>query len=460
MKNQPNPSLPWKDYEKFAFRFVFIFFILFIVLLDWSVNPILSQLYYYGPLSTVLDASISWLGEHFFQIPRLIISPYDGEHNDRTYVYLLYFLIASLALVGTVVWSLLDRKRTTYQQLYYWLTTIIRYYLAFTLFLFALEKFFKMQFPDLGYYTLTEQVGDMSPMHLAWAFFSYSYGYNIFMGIAECAALLLLFRRTTTFGAILTMGALANIVAVNFNYDVHAKMYPLALFVMASFLLLRDAHRILRFFFSGQAVSLPRIKAPVFQKRWMNTSKTIVKYLVIGFFLMYQVKEYFDYQKFMQENLNAKSKFSGLYDIESFVVNKDTLTQNNPLRWRQIIIGDKMADAIRFQKDSTAFINVQPDKKEIVIYGNLTDLSFKEQQIYNEKGMSDDTWIKMDSILVNHKLVDRFRFELSDSNTMKLRGIIRNDSVYITAKRSPINIEDFRLMKRRFHWINEASYFY
>lgn len=173
----------WNVYQKFAFRFVFIFFILFIVLLDWSVNSILSYIYYEGHLAEFLDLVISWTGKHLFQIPYTIISPYDGQHNDRAYIYLLYFIMVIVGVLGAIIWSVLDRKRTNYQTFYYWLTVIVRYYLAFTLFVFALEKFFKMQFPDLGYYTLTEPLGDMSPMSLAWAFFGYSYGYNVFMGL-------------------------------------------------------------------------------------------------------------------------------------------------------------------------------------------------------------------------------------------------------------------------------------
>jgi len=235
MENLSAQTLPWNVYQKIAFRFIFIFFILFIVLLDWSVNIILSYIYYNGYLSNFLDIVISWTGKHLFHISYTIISPYDGQHHDRTYIYLLYFTIAVIAALGAIIWSVLDRKRPNYQTLYYWLTAIVRYYLAFTLFIFALEKFFKMQFPDLGFYTLTEPLGDMSPMNLAWAFFGYSYGYNVYIGIAESAALFLLFRRTMTFGAILTVVTLANVIVVNYNYDVHAKMYPTALFVMAFF---------------------------------------------------------------------------------------------------------------------------------------------------------------------------------------------------------------------------------
>jgi hypothetical protein len=51
----------------------------------------------------------------------------------------LYGIMAVAALVGTTMWSALDRHRPHYGTLYYWLTTIVRYYLAFTLFLFVLE---------------------------------------------------------------------------------------------------------------------------------------------------------------------------------------------------------------------------------------------------------------------------------------------------------------------------------
>nr|WP_299384194.1 hypothetical protein [Allomuricauda sp.] len=450
----------WKGHQKIAFRFAFIFFILFIVFLDWSVNPLLSKLYYYGPLSTILDGIIPWIGKELFDIPYLIVSPYDGQHHDRTYVYLLYFTMAVVAAIGAAVWSLLDRKRPNYQVLYYWLTVLVRYYLAFTMFLFALEKFFKMQFPDLGYYTLTERVGDMSPMHLAWAFFGYSYTYNIFMGIAESAALLLLFRRTTTLGALLTLITLSNVIAVNFSYDVHAKMYPTALGIMALFLLLRDGHRIIQFFLTGKAVSLPVIKAPVFQKKWMTISKIGLKTLVIGYFLIFLVNDYIDYRSRSEARQDAKSSYAGLYDVTWFVVNKDTLAQDDPSRWNQLILGDRVLEAVRFQADSTAYISVLADKNQIIVYGDRNDLAVKTQEIYNEKGLSDETWMNMDATLVARQIASSFQFKLTDSNTLMLNGMIKNDSVLITAKRKHINIEEFRLMRRRFHWINEVDYFY
>lgn len=450
----------WKAYQKIGFRFAFICFLLFILLMDWSVNPILSQLYYYGPLSTLLDNLVTWVGQDLLGISDIIISPYDGEHNDRTYVYLLYTIITVIAVIGSFVWSLVDKKRQNYQQAYYWLTAIIRYYLAFTMFLFALEKFFKTQFPDLGYYTLTERVGDMSPMHLAWAFFGYSYTYNIFMGLAESAALLLLFRRTTTLGALLTMATLSNVIVVNYNFDVHAKMYPTALFLMAFFLILRDVKRIVEFFTSQKPVSLPAIKAPKFKQRWMSKAKIILKCAVIGYFMIYLIYDYTNYNKSINEDTSMKAKYLGIYDVNSFVINNDTLSMSDPARWNQIIIGDQLLEAIRFQEDSLAYIKTLAEKNEIIVYGDPIELAVKMQEIYNEKGLSDTTWMQMDSILVNRQIAGRFRFEIINDSIVHLEGSIKNDSIYLVAKRNGKAINSFRLMKRRFHWINETSYFY
>ena len=223
--------------------------------------------------------------------------------------------------------------------------------------------------------------------------------------------------------------------------------------------MLRDADRLIRFFFTGQAISLPVIKAPVFKKRWMNISKTALKFLVIGYFIIFPVKDYFGYKKTSEERSKAKSKISGVYDVVSFVANKDTLSMENPLRWNELIIGDRMIEGVRLRGDSIAFLYVSVDKKEIIVSENQTDLFAKMQEIHNEQGIN--IWdSKMDSILIGRQIESSLNFELPDSATLKLRGIIKNDSVFITAKRKPIDIKNFRLMKSRFHWITEASYIY
>lgn len=456
MENLLAQLSPWNLYKRIAFRFAFIFFMLFIILLDWSVNPVFSFFYYEGNLAQVLDGIVAWLGKHLFQISYTIISPYDAQHNDRTYVYLLYFAMAAMAAIGTILWSVLDRKRTNYETAYYWLTTIIRYYLAFTLFLFALEKFFKMQFPDLGLYTLTEPVGNLSPMSLAWAFFGHSYSYNIVIGIAESAALLLLFRRTMVFGAILTLGTLFNVIIVNFSYDVHAKMYPTVLFVMAFFLVLPYVGRFIKFFFTNQATSLPPIQAPVFRKRWVRISKSVFKFLLIGGVIVFFINDYvMSKQRRENREMNkSQAGISGIFDVTSFVVDKDTLEAGSQQRWSQIIIGGSR-ERIRLQGDSVAYMFVSVADRELLVYKSPKDLSANEQEVFNEYGFSQRTSSMLDSILVSRQVMSKFQFTVVDSATLVLRGTIDHNPVSIEAKKRSVRREDFRLIKNDFHWITE-----
>ncbi len=456
MVRSSSEVLAWSMPKMVAFRFAFIFFILFIIFLDWSVNPFLPWFYYEGGHAEFLDATIAWVGKNIFNVSYTIISPYDAQHDDRTYIYLLYFTMGAVALLGTIIWTVSDRGRENYEVLYYWLTVIVRYYLAFTLFLFALEKFFKMQFPDLGYYVLSEPVGNLSPMSLAWAFFGYSYSYNVFIGIAESAALLLLFRRTTTLGALVTLATLANVMVVNYSYDVHAKMYPTALFIMTLFLLLPQLGRLFWFFLTSQPTSLQVMDVPLFEKRWMNVSKLVVKVCLIGYVIIFSVKDYVGYMQRRDsgERSKAQSGLPGVYDVNTFVVDTDTLSNEDQLRWREIIIGGAL-ERVRLKGDSVVYADVSLSTREILVYGDRLELATNEQEVYNDLGLTESTYMNMDSVLVARQIKSRFHFALTDGATLQLKGKVNGDSVFITAKRRPMKVEDFRLMKARFHWITE-----
>ncbi len=452
---QTTLKLSWNIFQKISFRFISIFFILFIAFLDFYSNIFTDILYGEAQLYKLSDQAVYWVDKNLFQIPYTIIKPVVGDHSDSTYIYLLYFTMLAIAAVGAIIWSLLDRKRLNYNTLYYWLTVILRYYLAITLFSFALEKFFKAQFPDLGLYRLTETFGEMSPMGMTYAFYGYSKGYNIFMGIIESAALLLLFRRTMTFGALLTLAALANVMAINYNYDLHAKMYPTVMFMMTLFLLLPYVKRLVQFFFSTQATSLPTMEAPVFKKGWMNISTVVFKYLVIGFHIISLTTMYWNGNTEKENRAAANAKFYGVYEVETYIVNNDTLSPENTMRWKQFVIGDWL-QRVRFPNDSIAFMNVSIPKKEILVYRDRIELETSKNQIYDEYGED----VNMDSMLVAKHLKSKFLFELVDSTTLKLNGTIDTDSVFITAKRKPLDPNDFRLMKRGFHWITEVPYVY
>ena len=74
---------------------------------------------------------------------------------------------------------------------------------------------------DIG--TLIEPYGQFSPMGVLWSFMGMSRAYTVFSGIVEITGcVLLVFRRTTMLGAMVSAVALLNVVVLNFSYDIGA----------------------------------------------------------------------------------------------------------------------------------------------------------------------------------------------------------------------------------------------
>jgi len=449
MENMTQTISPWTFFQKLSLRFAFIFTVLFIFLLDWYSNAFSLGVFYLGKLNKILDPVIFWVGDKFFGVDYPILTPTPGNHSDSTFIYILYFTMFVLAIIGAIVWSLLDRKRKNLDTLYYWQRVIVRYFLAINLFAFALEKFFKAQFPDLSFYQLSEPLGDMTPMSLAWAFFGYSYGYNIFMGIAESAALLLLFRRTTTLGALLTAAAMANVAAVNISYDIHAKLYASMMFIMAVFLLLPNIKQLYQFFLTKMAVSLPVEYAPSFNKRWKNITLKVFKWVVIVSHITYLINDYWGFHQRRQSR--TASELYGVYDVQSFVVNQDTLMADDPLRWKQLVF-DGRRNAVRLQGDSVAFAFTDYDEKRFFVYEDEVQLMLQVQEIYLEQG----NFNKIDSILIEKQAGLALYYALTDSINVNFKGKFQNDSLFISAKRRPLEIKDFRLMRSKINRVTEV----
>jgi hypothetical protein len=453
MEKSQDTSLNWSLPKKLSFRFSFIYFVLFITFLDWyglRITAILFEILY---LDKLLETFIPWIGLHIFRIEYPITSPTFGNHSDSTFIYIQYCVTIVVAFVGALSWGFFDSKRFNYDKLYYGLTVLIRYYLAANLFAFALEKFFKTQFGDLNFYQLTQPVGDMTPMSLAWAFFGHSYPYNFFMGVAESAGLLLLFRRTTPFGAMVTVAAMANVVAVNISYDVHAKVFTSMLLVMALFLLLPHLQRIFQFFFTGAAVSLPIQQAPVFQKRWKNRTILVLKVLIITFELLPALLWYAG----APERRAAKetTPLRGVYEVTDFVVNQDTASLEDPRRWEEVVL-EGWWTSVRYKGDSIAFADLSLDKKEIVVFGDRTALSLQEKSIQQELGNE----VALDSVLITRKVKIPFRFETRDSIHITFKGQLGQDSIFVYTKKKPLEINNFRLNRSKINVITEVPYIY
>jgi hypothetical protein len=142
---------------------------------------------------------------------------------------------------------------------------------------YGLAKVFCVQFPAPSNVTLLKSFGETPPMDLLWILMGASRGYQIVSGLAEVlGAVLLVFRRTTTLGALVLVGVLANVVALNVFYDVPVKIYSGTLLLTALFLLLPEARRLATFFVSNSAVG-PRDDVTLFSSPRGRLVATIAK---------------------------------------------------------------------------------------------------------------------------------------------------------------------------------------
>jgi uncharacterized membrane protein YphA (DoxX/SURF4 family) len=165
--------------------------------------------------------------------------------GDTTFHYVQVLCFLLIAATVTLIWSIVDRRRTGYHRLYLGLRVLVRIILGGTLISYGAAKVIQTQFPPPQLNRLLQPVGEMSPMGLLWTFMGASPPYNVFTGASEMLAGVLLFFPTTTLvGALLAMAVMTQVVALNFCYDVPVKLFSTHLLAESIFLVAPDARRL------------------------------------------------------------------------------------------------------------------------------------------------------------------------------------------------------------------------
>ncbi len=417
--------LNWSPAQKIAFRFFALLFVLYIFFNPNGVLPYTDTLseYYLVPFHWL----VPWIGKHVLHLPKPITVFTNGS-GDTTYDYVTLLLLAFFAALGAAIWSATGRNTKNYNKLFYWLTVVIRYYAAITMVSYGAFKVIKLQFPSPSLGRLQEPLGDMTPMGLAWTYLGYSTGFNYFAGIAELAAgILLFFRKTTTLGAILLLVVAGNIMAINYCFDVPVKLLATTLVAMSIFILARDTQRLINFFFRNQDARPSNLTPHRFNARWKNITLTVAKYVLI----IYTIAGTFfgAIQSAAQYGEGAKKPpLYGIYKVESFVLNKDTLPPltTDTTRWAKMTVSYPDGAQIKLMNDTTKYYAFKPDtKKHIITAYTYADTLHKYKLTY--------TLQKPDVLLLSGKWK-------KDSVSIKLRKLDPNK---------------FRLTSRGFHWVNE-----
>lgn len=430
---------PWPLWRKIIFRFFFIFLAFLIAPWTWLddipyVNTVTGFFtrYYYQAMDWAVETS----NANLFHVRKVLVPP--NGSGDTSFSWTQLWMLLCLSLLGCIIWSIADRKRNNYRHLNYWLCLFARYYIALIAFSYGIIKLFGMQMPFPSESMMATPLGDLLPMRLSWMFIGYSTPYQFFSGLMEViTGLLLLNRRTATFGIMIGTAVFVNVMVLNLSYDIPVKMFSMQIVLICLYLLANEWNRIACFLVLDKPAQVCHLYHYEYPKKWMKITRVILKiafsicFVAVNLYSTYgRAHEYFS-------EAEIKPIRSGSYDVPIFVVNKDTLPNlvSDTLRWQDVIFEKggrgslKTADTVFRHNYKRAYFYYGVDTKEQMMYFNKT------------KGGMQNSFLKL-------------HYQLPDSNTIRLWGKRNNDSLIIELKRSN---RHYQLGEKQFHWLSEYN---
>ena len=424
----------WSLAHRVSFRFLFSYFVLYALPDSGRIsilNVIPGAAFVSKQYIAMWHALCPWVAIHVFHLSGQPTTYFITGSGDTTLGYIQNLLFTAIALLATLVWSVADYRRPNYRRLDAWLLILVRYTLAFTLLGYGFAKVFPLQFGTPGFLRLIEPYGDFSPMGSLWWFMGASLPYIVFSGASEVlGGLLLLFRRTTTLGALVSFVVMLNVAVLNYCYDVPVKLYSTNLLLMAVFLAAPDLGRLVDFFLLNRPAAPADLTAGRFPRRWMRIAAMAFQALFVGYYLFGQIKggwagykaRYIDPQR---------PPLYGLYEVEAFVRNGQDLPPltTDSTRWRKLVVQTQTAFNIKMMDDSMANYGTEYDAAKNTVSLNVGNDKSKKYPL---------AWSR------------------PDADHLLLEGTLAKDALSVRLRK--IDLSTFRLLNRGYHWINEFPF--
>jgi hypothetical protein len=426
----------WPQWQRLLFRFFFVYFLLQIAPWNWF-GAIPGAPFVLRGYDAATDWAVRAANTRVFHVRDALV-PMNGS-GDTSWAWARLWLYLTLAAVACLLWSIVDRKRTHYDGLAFWLRTIVRYYIATAALSYGIIKLFLLQMPFPALSQLATPLGDLLPMRFSWLFIGYSVPYQFFSGAMETTAgLLLLYRRTVTAGLFAATGAFLNVVMINLSYDVPVKLYASHLLLACLFLLALDSRRLLRFLILNQTTPPTTAYDARFDRPWQRWGSVAVKVFIVFQILIFPFKDGWEgYQSVKRAAASGPFK-AGVYDVRRYIVNRDTVAaaSTDTLRWRDVIFDNggagsvNTSDQLFWQRYRRGYFRYRPDTISRTV------------AVWKTSAIRDSTFLFT------------MRYETLDTNTIRFHAAIRGDSVHVELVRMP---RHFQLAERQFHWLSEYN---
>lgn len=412
----------WKPYEKIALRTALIYAVI-------STIPFTPEFYGqdFDAGFNVNSYPFRWLDAVSQNKPWFFASQ-EGKNYTGWFVTIFVCFLAGL------FWNQIDKHRKNFENLYYWFYVAARYGIALRMSWFAWAKVFPVQMPFPTISQLNTNLGDFTPGKLYWLTTGVSPFFEVFAGIFELTAtILILYRRTTTLGALMMIAILLPIWFVNIGYDAGVELSSLHILTLSLLLLVRDSKKFYEILIRHKAVALTYVPKIVFPQQWQNYIRIAFKYAFIFLFVIHRGYSY--------GNLYAAGKsfklplgdglpgISGLYGVTEFKLNNQLIADaiGDTTRWQNVVF--EKFNSISVKIDKPFKLNTKNSIRTTEYYGNIGRYYY---------GYTADTVNKIFTLSNRADTARKLflKYQQPDSSRFILSGVDeQQDSVYVVLKK-------------------------
>jgi len=434
MPDQPHTGVttpPWSIATRIAFRFCVVYFGVYCL----STQIFTSLLAI--PNVDLPDPSgippwrqiITFTATHVFRHKDPLVFTGSGS-GDKTVDFVLMFCLFVFSLIATVAWSILDRRRTSYNRLHKWFSLFLRFSLAGQMLVYGFAKAVPLQMSFPGLYTLVEPFGNFSPMGVLWSSVGASQSYEIAVGCLELLGGLFLFiPRTATIGALVALIDMSYVFLLNMTYDVPVKLLSLHLILIALLFLAPQFRRFANFFLLDRAAE-PAPRPPLFRSLRANRIATVL--LAVFALWLIGINAWGARQGWKTFGPGApKPALYGIWNVEQFATDGQTrpplLTDTG--RWHRVIFDRNDFAVLEHMDDPRAYYTASVDAKKNTLA--LTQRRANNQKLNFTFARPAPDRLTLDGDLDGHKTHMELRLE---------------------------DAHKFLLVSRGFHWVQEYPF--
>lgn len=417
----------WDPLARIVFRFCVVYFSLYCLAAQVinSVFPI--------PKVDVPDwdtllpvrSLVFWVAAHVFRLKTPLVYSGSGS-GDKQFDWVMLFCIFVASLLAAAVWSVLDRRRTSYATLQKWFWLFLRVCLASQMFLYGMVKAIPLQMPYPYLARLVEPFGNMSPMGVLWFSVGASPAYETFTGCAELlGGLLLIFRRTRTLGLLICLADVTQVFVLNMTYDVPVKQFSFHLILITLLLLVPERKRLMNFLVLNRTAE-PWTPSALFAGR--GAQRIAAGVLAFIWLWMLGNGAYGIWDSYHQYGAGApKSPLYGIWDIQDYTLDgkPQPLAVTDAQAWRRMIFDYPQYTQIQCMDDMHGYGSAIDEKTGAI---TLTDGHDKNWQA-------------------------RFGFTRPAPDRLALDGTIAGKKAVLHLQR--VNEKKFLLESRGFNWVQD-----